>query len=88
MRYLLICAALILAACSQAPAENATLPQVERVKAKTYPISESEHVVIIDVPDQYVPRRCMIYANEVTHTSNISCNFDGVGEPFPPAQGE
>lgn len=55
------------------------VPVVTSVTFKRYAVSETEHVLLIDVPDKYVARRCMIYANSETKTSNISCNFDEVG---------
>ena len=63
-------------------------PVVSKLTSRSYHISESEHVVLIDVPDKYIPRRCMVFVNEITHTSNLTCNFDGAGSGFPPAEEE
>lgn len=60
------------------------VPLVTTVTFKRYSLSSNEHIFIIDVPDRYVPRRCMIFVNEETKTTTpISCNFDDAGSPLP-----
>lgn len=63
-------------------------PTVTKLAWKDYRLSDAEHLVLIDVPDRYVPKRCAVYVNEVTHTSHMSCNFDDAGSPFPQAEEE
>lgn len=63
-------------------------PTVTTVQHHSYRLGESEHMVLIDIPDKYVPRRCMVYVNELTRSSLLNCNFDSVGESFPQATEE
>ena len=59
-------------------------PKVDKFESHIYRISDSEHVVIMDIPDKFVPRRCAVYVNELTKTSSsFNCNFDSAGEPMP-----
>lgn len=60
-----------------------TTNQVGRVVSKIYPLSNHEHMIIIDIPDKYAPRRCAIFTDDNAHTSVMNCNFDGAGDQFP-----
>lgn len=77
----------VIAACGQPQAEPKIFKRAPPVVAKfsfqRYQISDSEHVVLMDIPDKYVPRRCLIYSNEFTRRSLLNCNFDSVEDPFP-----
>jgi hypothetical protein len=75
---------------SQAPKVNKPPrpPAVQAVTSKSYKIGADEHLVLIDIPDKYVPRRCAVYVNDFTRTTHLTCNFDDVGGPFPPAEQE
>lgn len=88
MRYLAIL--LLLAGCGQPltgttdKAPTYSPPHVDKFVSHTYRVSDTEHVVIMDVDDKYVPRRCMVFVNELTKTTSpITCNFDEVGTPMP-----
>lgn len=60
------------------------VPLVTTVTFHRYSISDTEHLIIMDIPDKYLPRRCAIFVNETTKTSNsIGCDFDSVGERMP-----
>ena|ERR1035437_6381053 len=63
-------------------------PIVTTVQHHTYRLGESEHMLLIDIPDKFVARRCMVYVNEATRSSLLNCNFDSTGEPFPQAEEE
>jgi len=89
MRYLAIL--LLLTACGartepvkqddKVPAVK--IPVVTAVTFKRYTISETEHMVLIDIPDKYVPRRCAVFVDDLTKTSHMNCNFDDVGGALP-----
>jgi hypothetical protein len=90
MRYLAIL--LLLTACGARtePVDHPSKPivvahpVVTAVSFHRYAISESEHMVIIDIPDRFVPRRCAVYVNELTKTSSsLNCNFDETSSPMP-----
>lgn len=87
MRYLAIL--LLLTACGSPPTGSAdkvptySAPKVEKVEFKRYRISDTEHMVLIDIPDKFVPRRCAVYVDDLTKTSHMSCNFDDAGSPLP-----
>jgi len=70
------------------PREVRLPPTVLKVQHQSYRLGESEHMLLIDIPDKYVPRRCMVYVNELTRSSLLNCNFDSVGESFPQAAEE
>lgn len=60
------------------------IPLVTTVTFHRYSISDTEHLIIMDIPDKFVPRRCAVFVNETTKTSNsIGCDFDSVGQPMP-----
>lgn len=63
-------------------------PIVTTVKSQSYRLGVAEHMLLIDIPDRYVPRRCAVYVNETTRSTIMNCNFDSVGEPFPQAAEE
>lgn len=63
-------------------------PTVKKLQHQTYRLSDSEHLVLIDIPDKYVPRRCAVYVDDVTKTSHMNCNFDDAGAAFPPNEEE
>lgn len=86
----MVCGAMLVASWrTPAPERPAGKPPaVKAVASKSYYIGEHEHLVIIDIPDRFIARRCLVYANEATHTTNMNCNFDDAGSPFPPAEQE
>lgn len=95
MKYIAIAVAIILgltlvAGWTSSPKEQPVRypPVVKKVKHQNYRLSESERLVLIDIPDKYVPRRCAVYVDDVTKTSHMNCNFDDAGAPFPQAQEE
>lgn len=89
MRLILI--ALILAGCGAQyepvkQDDKVVVPKVPLVTTVTfhrYTISETEHLVLMDIPDKYVPRRCAVYVDDLTKTSHMNCNFDDAGGALP-----
>lgn len=66
-----------LAACSHEPPPKETvapLPLVGTLKTRTLIIDDKEKVIVVDVPDYYMPRRCIIYSGPTG--SNMDCTFD------------
>ena len=55
-------------------------------RSKQYHISDTEHVVIFDIPDRDIQNRCWVYINDSTRTSNMRC--DDNGDAQLPAQGQ
>lgn len=87
MKPLLLAMLTMLTACS-APQDDKpikpTVHRLDKVEFHRYQISESEYMLLVDIPDRYVDRRCAIYVNESTGTSsNLNCNFDDAGSPLP-----
>lgn len=76
MRYLLLL--ILLVGCSKPSV--VPMQHIKSVQYRSYPISDSEHVLLIDVPDRFVDRRCMAYVNTETKTTNLNCNFDETTE--------
>jgi len=94
MRYVGIAVGLVLALTlflgwmgKPAPAPLAVRkpPIVKTVQSHTYQIGAGQQMTLVDIPDQYVPRRCALFTNEATGRQLLSCNFDAAGSPFPEA---
>jgi hypothetical protein len=90
MRYLILIILLTACGARTEPVDHPSKPIVvaqpivTAVSFHRYAISESEHMVIIDIPDKFVPRRCAVYVNELTKTSSsLNCNFDETSSPMP-----
>jgi hypothetical protein len=88
MKYLAIM--LLLTACGSPPTDPVdkvpvyVAPKVDHFVSHIYRVSDTEHVVIMDIDDKYVPRRCLVFVNELTKSQTpISCNFDSAGSPMP-----
>jgi hypothetical protein len=86
VRYLIL---LLLTACGSPPTDPAdkvptyVSPKVESVTFKRYRISDTEHMILIDIPDKFVPRRCAVFVDDLTKTSHMNCNFDDAGGALP-----
>jgi hypothetical protein len=94
MKLLISLASFTLLAGCTASADPVQEPKVAKIRevvgtfqAKTYDISDHEHVVAFDMPNRIVPSRCWTYVNEKTATSNMHCDSDEPGTEMPPRGG-
>jgi len=71
-----VCLIISLIGCAnEKPKSTVTkVPVVGELTAKSVAVSDTEKVIIVDVPDYYAPRRCVIYASP--HGSNMDCSFN------------
>lgn len=86
--FILLCVFVAGLSNKSTPRETRRPPTVNKVESHTYRLGEREHMLLIDIPDKYVPRRCMVYVNELINSSHLNCNFDAAGAPFPQAAEE
>ena len=75
--FFLAAACALVASCNQktekAPKAFIHSPTGE-VKTSRVVISQDEYLTIIDVPDNYVGKRCWVYVNDKIKTSHMKCD--------------
>ena len=71
-----VCLILILIGCANEKSKPMApvSPMVGEFKAKSIQVGDQDRVIIVDVPDRYMPRRCVIYTGP--NRSNMDCSFD------------
>lgn len=75
---LLLLVGISIASCNQkqAQAPRAPLTPPSEIKSSTYRINDDEHLTIIDIPDNYLGKRCWVYVNDKIKTSHMKCDDD------------
>jgi hypothetical protein len=74
----------ILSSCGQSSAATQSAKRPVKAKefsSKSYQISDHERITEARVPHGTYYERCLIYSNDLNHTSNMSCDF---GDNAPP----
>ena len=54
-------------------------PAVGEFKAKIYPVNDSEHITMFDVPGKYEPTRCWVWVDQNSKTSHMQCDNEAAG---------
>ena len=79
-RVSLLILVLALAGCSEDRAEpNPRTKQHAEIAAfqsSVHVLGEGERLTVADIPGRYATTRCVIYSNERTKSSNLSCEYD------------
>lgn len=75
---LMLLAGIAMVSCTQKPAQapHAPISLPAEIKSSTYRINDDEHLTIMDIPDNYLGKRCWVYVNDKIKTSHMKCDDD------------
>ncbi len=74
-----IIVSLLLSGCvvQEQPAKKRTGPSlVGQFQSQSFYIAAGEKIVVFDIPDYGMPRRCLIYINETVQASRLDCGLE------------